>query len=261
MTNRLLATAALLGAIGGACSANNQIGGEIPGDGGMVCRGSGLSPTCPLTWEDAQTMVDCLVGPAPSVRQPDSSWLGHSEGLLWRSVSLGGQTSNCLYDPATHAAVGGWRTSNVADFCNETSNDIYYGVAGPGRDYTNDLGAGPKCPGFNVGCRQPLADASCPPTWQEAQVEPWLCTFPPSIVHFGHAAGLLARSVNAGFIEQSCYYDPATFALVGEWEARKAAGYCDGTSFDVLYGDVVSSGIPFKPDLGEPSCPDAGASP
>ena len=31
--------------------------------------------------------------------------------------------------------------------------------------------------------------------------------------------------------------------------------YCDGTSFDVLYGDVVSSGIPFKPDLGEPSCP------
>jgi hypothetical protein len=62
-------------------------------------------------------------------------------------------------------------------------------------------------------------------------------------------------------MEQSCYYDPVTFALVGEWEARKAAAYCDGTSFDVLYGDVVSSGIPFKADLGEPSCPDAGASP
>jgi hypothetical protein len=258
MTTRLLATIAVLGTIVGACSANNQIGGEL-GDGGMVCRGSGLSPTCPLTWEDAQTMADCIVTPAPS-SSSGFSWLGHSEGLLWRVASNGGQTSHCLYDPATHAQVGGWRTSNVADFCNETSTAIYYGVAAPGRDYTNDLGAGPKCPGFNVGCREPLAEATCPPTWQEAQVDPWLCTFPPGNVQFGHAAGLLARSVNAGFIEQSCYYDSATFALVGEWEAKKAAAYCDGTSFDVLYGDVVSSGIPFKPDLGAPSCPDGGAS-
>jgi hypothetical protein len=261
MTNRLLTTVALLGTIGCACSANNQIGGEIPGDGGMVCRGSGLSPTCPLTWEDAQTMVDCFRPPGGASMPTDSSWLGHSEGLLWRSVSNGGQTSNCLYDPATHAAVGGWRTSNVADFCNETSNEIYYGVAGPGRDYTNDLGAGPKCPDLSVPCRKPLADASCPPTWQEAQVEPWLCTLPPGVVHFGHAAGLLARSVDVAPTAQSCYYDPVTFALVGEWSRGNTVLYCDGTSHAVLYGDVVSSGIPFKPDLGESSCPDGGASP
>jgi hypothetical protein len=37
--------------------------------------------------------------------------------------------------------------------------------------------------------------------------------------------------------------------------------YCDGTSLDVLYGDVVTHSMPFKPDLGEPVCPDGGASP
>jgi hypothetical protein len=259
MTNRLLPTIALLGMIAGACSANNQIG-ELPGDGGMVCRGSGLSPTCPATWEDAQTMVIC----GPKIGSVDFSWLGHSESLLFRWVAAGGQSSYCLYDPATHAAVGGWRTSNVADFCNETSSAIYYGVAGPGRDYTNDIGAGPKCPSSGQ-CRKPLAEASCPPTWQEAQVEPWLCTSPPGNVHFGHAAGLLARSadvVRQSPAAQSCYYDPVTFALVGEWtDGGIIVRYCDGTSFDVLYGDVVSSDIPFKPDLGEPSCPDAGATP
>jgi hypothetical protein len=254
MTNRLLPTIALLGTIGGACSANNQIGGELPGDGGMVCRGSGASPTCPLTWEDAQTMVNCAL-------PPDISQLGHSEGLLLRWMVTGGQASYCLYDPATHAGVGGWRTSGVADFCNETASEIYYGVAGPGRDYINDIGAGPQCPGRNVGCRKPLAEASCPPTWQEAQVEPQLCTLPSGIVHFGHAAGLLARSMNGGFTAQSCYYDPVAFALVGEWTSGDHVLYCDGTSFDILYGDVVSAGIPFNPDLGEPSCLDAGASP
>ena len=256
MTNGLLATVALLATIGAACSANNQIGRAIPDDGGMICRGSGLSPTCPLTWEDAQAMVNCLV-------PPDSFWLGHSEGLLWQFESRGGQTSHCLYDPATHAAVGGWRTSSVADFCNETSSEIYYGIAEPGRDYTNDLGPGPQCPGSGQ-CRKPIAEASCPPTWQEAQVEPWLCTFPPGNVHFGHAAGLLARSaalVPAAAAAQYCYYDPVTLVLVGEWSAGRNARYCDGASFDVLYGDIVSSGIPFKADLGEPSCPDAGASP
>jgi hypothetical protein len=256
MTNRLLPTIALLGTIAGACSANNQIGGELPGDGGMVCRGSGLSPTCPATWEDAQTTVTC----GPKIGSVDFSWLGHSESLLLRWVAAGGQSSYCLYDPATHAAVGGWRTSNVADFCNETSTAIYYGVAGPGRDYTNDIGAGPQCPSSGQ-CRKPLAEASCPPTWQEAQVEPQLCTLPPGLVHFGHAAGLLARSLDGFFTAHSCYYDPVTFALVGEWLSGDQALHCDGTSFDVLYGDVVSSGIPFKPDLGQPSCPDAGASP
>ena len=259
MTNRLLPTIALLGTIAGACSANNQIGGELPSDGGMVCRGSGLPPTCPVTWEDAQTVISC----SPKIVSADSSWLGHSEALLLRWVLTGGQSSYCLYDPDTHVAVGGWRTSNVADFCNETSNEIYYGVAGPGRDYDNDIGPGPKCPGSGQ-CRKPLAEASCPPTWQEAQVEPWLCTLPPGNVHFGHAAGLLARSADViptAPAVQSCYYDPATFALVGEWTDGRVVRYCDGSSFDILYGDVVSSGIPFKPDLGEPSCPDAGASP
>ena len=224
MTKRLVTTIALLGTIGSACSANNKIGGEFPGDGGIVCRGSSLSTICPPTWEDAQTMLDCLVSPGLFVSQV-SSWLGHSEGLLWRSVSSGGQTSHCLYDPTTHAAVGGWRTSNVADFCNETSNDIYYGVAGPGRDYDPDIGPGPKCPGSSPGrCRKPLAEASCPPTWQEAQVDPYLCTYPPGIVQFGHAAGLLARSMNGGFTAQACYYDPVTFALVGEWAATDVMG-------------------------------------
>jgi len=177
-------------------------------------------------------------------------------------VSTGAQWSYCLYDPATHAAVGGWRTSYVADFCNETSRDIYYGVAAPGRDYSNDIGVGPQCPDFNR-CRKPLAEATCPPTWQEAQVEPSLCTLPPGVVHFGHAAGLLARSVDGFPSAQFCYYDPVTFALVGEWipGRPRVVIYCDGTSFDVLYGDVVSADIPFKPDLGEPSCPDAGAAP
>jgi len=253
MTNRLLTTIALLGTLGGACSANNQIGGELPGDGGMVCRGSALAAICPLTWEDAQTMLNCAV-PA------DSSFLGHSEGLLWRSVQTGGQISYCLYDPATHAAVGGWRTSNVADFCNETSTAIYYGIAGPGRDYTNDIGDGPKCPGRGM-CHAPLAESRCSATWQEAQVDPRLCTFPPGTVRFGHAAGLLVVSVSGGYTGSACFYDPVTFALVGASAGSDTAGYCDGTSFDVLYGDVVSYGIPFKPDLGEPSCPDAGASP
>jgi hypothetical protein len=254
MPTRLLTTIALLATIGGACSADNQIGGEVTGDGGMVCRGSGLSPTCPATWEDAQTMIDCLAS-------PDSSWLGHSEGLLLRFVLTGGQASYCLYDPVTHAAVGGWRTSDVADFCNETSPEIYYGVAGPGRDYTNDIGDGPQCPGANK-CHLPLAEASCPPTWQGAEVDPSLCTLsPPGVVQFGHAAGLLARSVDTGLTAQSCYYDPETFALVGEWLVGNHVLFCDGTSFDVLYGDVVSAGIPFKPDMGGPSCPDGGASP
>src|SRR3954467_3967279 len=142
MTNRLLTTVAVLGTIAAACSANNQIGGEIPGDGGMVCRGSGLSPACPVSWEDAQTMANC------PLMQPDSSWLGHSEGLLLRAIGSGGQWSYCLYDPATHAAVGGWRTSYVADFCNESSRDIYYGVAEPGRDYDNDIRVGSRCPHF-----------------------------------------------------------------------------------------------------------------
>ena len=97
---------------------------------------------------------------------------------------------------------------------------------------------------------------------QEAQVEPSLCALPtPATVQFGHAAGLLARSVDTGLTAQSCSYDPATFALVGEWILGNHVLYCDGMSFDVLYGDVVSSGIPFKPDLGGPSCPDGGASP
>jgi hypothetical protein len=208
MTNKLLTTIALLGPIGGACSANNQIGGVPPGDGGMVCRGTGLSPTCPLTWEDAQTMLDCVVLGV-------SSRLGHSEGLLWRGVETAGQASHCLYDPATHAAVGGWRTSYVADFCNETSHGIYYGVAGPGREYTGDIGAGPKCPGADLGgCRKPLAEASCPPTWQEAQeVEPWWCTSPLGLgvgVRFGHAAGLLARSWSGGYGGEACW---ATFRI------------------------------------------------
>jgi len=257
MQTKLLTTIAFLAAIGGACSANNQIGNELPGDGGMVCRGSGPSPTCPSTWEDAQT-VACGAKVAPPVQ---SSWLGHSEGLLLRAVSTGDQWSYCLYDPATHAAVGGWRTSFVADFCNETSRDIYYGVAAPGRDYTNDLGVGPQCPDYGR-CSKPLAESSCPPTWQEAQVEPSLCTLSAvGPVQFGHAAGLLARSVAQGPTNQSCYYDPVTFSLVGERITGLQTLYCDGTSYDVLYGDVVSSDIPFKPDLGPPSCPDGGASP
>jgi len=258
MQTKSLMAIALLGTIGGACSASNQIGSELPGDGGMVCRGSGLSPTCPATWEDAQT-VACGAKVAPPVQ---SSWLGHSEGLLLRAVSTGGQWSYCLYDPATHAAVGGWRTSYVADFCSETSRDIYYGVAAPGRDYSNDIGVGPQCPDYGM-CRKPLSESTCPPTWPEAQVEPSLCTLSArGPVLFGHAAGLLVRSVAQGVTTQSCYYDPMTFALVGEWTSGgpTVVVYCDGTSYDVLYGDVVSSGIPFKPDLGEPSCPDGGAS-
>lgn len=253
MTNRLLTTIAVLGTLGGACSANNQIGGELPGDGGMICRGAGLSPICPLTWEDAQTMLDCSA-------QPDFVVLGHSEELLGRYVQTGGQYSYCLYDPASHAAVGGWRTSNVADFCNETSYEIYYGVAEPLRDFSGDIQGGPKCPGWGM-CHAPLAESRCPATWQEAQVEPWLCTWPLGTIHFGHAAGLLARVGGGGYTAGACYYDPVTFALVGAWSATDTPDYCDGTSFDVLYGDVVSRGIPFKPDLGEPSCPDGGASP
>ena len=141
-------------------------------------------------------MVDCLVSPS-SVHQILPGSVTPRGCFAVRGLRR--TASNCLYNPATHAAVGGWRTSYVADFCNETSNDIYYGVAGPGQTTPMIIGAGPKCPGFDVGCHAPLAEASCPPTWQEAQVEPWLCTFPAGIVHFGHAAGLLARSVNPGF--------------------------------------------------------------
>jgi hypothetical protein len=45
------------------------------------------------------------------------------------------------------------------------------------------------------------------------------------------------------------------------------ASYCDGTSFDILYGDAVPldlgirPGLTFRSDLGPAPCPDAGVSP
>ncbi len=255
-TTRLLQNIAVLGMLAVACTADNRVGRTSPSsDGGTVCRGSALPPTCPATWEAARTTVDCS-------STEDQVFLGRSEDLLARLVFSGEQSSYCLYDPASDAVVGGWRTSRLADFCNETSNDIYYGVAEPNRDFISDpeIGDPPKCPGHGH-CRGPLAESTCAATWQQAQAEPTWCTLPPGIVLFGNAGGFLSVNLGGGFTVDACYYDPVTFALAGEWRASDTYAYCDGTSFDIVYGDAVIPGLPFVHDLGAPSCADAGASP
>jgi hypothetical protein len=254
MTTRLLQIIALLGTIAVACTADNRVGHTSPpSDGGTVCRGTGLPPNCPATWEAAQTSVDCF-------STSDLVVLGHSGDLVGRWVTSGAQTTYCLYDPATSALVGGVRTSDIADFCNETSHEIYYGVVEPDREYLGDIPGGPKCPGVGK-CRAPLGESTCAPTWQEALVSPVLCRLPPGLVLFGHAGGFLTVNFGGGYAVDSCFYDPVTFALAGEWRGSDIAIYCDGTSFDIVYGDAVIRGMPFTNDLGAPSCPDAGATP
>src|SRR5688572_25400400 len=204
MTNGSLQIVVLLGTIAVACTVDDRVGGNPTlGDGGTVCRGAGLSPTCLATWEDASQT-------GPGCYSEGHIALGHSGELLARNdVIVARSSSICLYDPATHALVGGWRKSYVADFCNETSSEIYYGVGEPGRPFVDDIAGGPKkCPGPNQ-CRAPLGESTCAATWQEAQVvKPWWCTIaPPFGVSFGHAVGLLAVVVSGGFSVDACYYD------------------------------------------------------
>ena len=252
---RSLMTLGILGALAAACTVDNRVGKNDEPDSGLpVCRGAGPSPVCPSTWELAQTQIDCIPGVQYSIS------FGHSGVVLGRMVSAGNQTSYCLYDPSTYAVVGGWRSSWVADFCNETAHTIYYGVAGVDSPFVADLDLeGPTCIGRGE-CHAPLAEAACAPTWQQAQSEP-LC-LPPSIpLEFGHAAGYLARSYDGGLHGQTCYYDPVTFALTGEWQWTDIPIYCDDKSFDILYGDATP-GLVFRPDLGPgTNCPDAGTTP
>ncbi len=251
---RSLKTVGFLAALAAACSVDNRVGSnDSPDASALVCRGAGPSPACPSTWELAQTQIDCIVGARYSIS------LGNSGDFLARQAVIGDQGSHCLYDPSIHALVGGWRWSTVADFCNETAQIIYYGVAEVGAEFVVDpaLGEGPTCPGWGQ-CHAPASESACPATWQQAQLEP-ICWLPPGIsVELGHAAGYLALSYSGGFTGAACYYDPVTFALVGAWSGSDIHTFCDDTSFDIHFGDV-NARLPFRPDLGVvPPCPDAG---
>ena len=251
---RSLMTPGFLAAVAVACTVDNRVGtNDSPDASALVCRGAGPSPACPSTWELAQTQIDCIVGARYSIL------LGHSGAFLARYAEVGAQTSYCLYDPSTHALVGGLRWSTVADFCNETAQIIYYGVAEVGAEFVFDatLGEGPTCPGWGQ-CHAPVSASACPATWQQAQLDP-ICSLPPNIpVELGHAVGYLARSYSGGFSGGACYYDPVTFALVGAWNGSDVPSFCDETSFDIHFGDV-NARLPFRPDLGVvPPCPDAG---
>jgi len=251
---RLLKIVGFLAALAAACTVDNRVGSnDLPDASALVCRGAGPSPACPSTWELAQTTIECTFGARYLVS------LGHDGAFLARQAEVGDQVSSCLYDPSTHALVGGWRWSAVADFCNETAQIIYFGVAEVGAYFVVDaaLGEGPTCPGWGQ-CHAPASASSCPATWQEAQSER-NCSLPSSIpVELGHAAGYLARSYGGGFASEACYYDPVTFALVGAWSGSDIPTYCDDTSFDIHFGDV-NARLPFRPDLGVvPPCPDAG---
>jgi hypothetical protein len=175
-----------------------------------------------------------------------------------QACGLGTQDSYCFYDPASNAAVGAWRTSALPDFCNETSYEIFYGVAQPGQDFLADIEGGPRCPGAGE-CHAPLAESSCPATWQEVQTDPVLCRRPAGFVQLGHAGGFLTLRSGGNLGSENCYYDPVTLALVGEWQTTDVPSFCDQTSYDILYGDALIGGLPFKNDLGAPSCPDGGA--
>ncbi len=155
----------------------------------------------------------------------------------------------------------------IADFCNETATSIYYGVAQPDWSFAIDsaLGSGPKCPGWGQ-CHGPLSEARCPATWQQAESEPYCSPAPGIVVTLGHAGGYLVRNFGGGGGGNACFYDAVTFTLAGQWRWSDVASYCDGTSFDILYGDAVSlygDAVPltFRNDLGSAPCPDAGTSP
>src|SRR6187397_2825483 len=128
----LVKTLGLLGVLAAACTVDNRIGTNDLPDADTICRGAGPSPTCPSTWELAQTQIDCARG------GPHLLLLGHSASFLAREASAGNQISYCLYDPINHDLAGGWRTSSIADFCNETATSIYYGVAQPGGSFFSD---------------------------------------------------------------------------------------------------------------------------
>jgi hypothetical protein len=251
----------LLASLAASCKANNGIGAEDAGasgnDAASFCRGKQIPQSaCPLTWSmaTASLLPECLYGPA-------SARLGRRGSYLDRQVYSAGAASGCgvecLYDVGSGALAGAHRCSGFADFCDETSAEIYYGVATPDDSFVEDptLGTAPACD----SCRGDLADSTCPRTWEAASTVP-NCDIPPGFLFLGHAAGYLAQAFEGGYTVGTCYYDAGTHALVGAYAASDVATLCNGTSFAIFYGTATPN-LPFTPDLGPaPTCtPDGGA--
>lgn len=246
-------------ALAAGCGANNAGGTPSPvdDDGGTdVCVSVQAQSFCPADWESAKVQVDCSLRDV----QMEEIGLGDDGTYLVRSDRfLGNQEFFCVYDRTSHALVGALRRSGADDFCGGTSAQAQSGVATWDlweKDFSL-LGPGPQCPGHGK-CHAALSTSSCEPIWEEAETTV-SCT-PGNLGVLGRAGGYLARGTTGTRAPLACYYDPLTHALVAAWANNSVSPeYCNGTSFDVLYGDL-DQGLSIKADASVPPCTiDGGA--
>jgi hypothetical protein len=135
----------LLAALAAGCGASNaakQIT-LMGGDGGddacevscpAACRGDLSTSTCPATWEQAQT--------ASCAGASLGLGLGHAgQYLAFGNTSGGFGAFACYYSAATHDLVGAWSESDVNEYCDHTSFDIFYGAVDQGLPIRWDINA------------------------------------------------------------------------------------------------------------------------
>jgi hypothetical protein len=254
------ATAVLLAAAAAGCDADNQLGAQRPlvqdGGAGDACVGPAAASLCPAIWDAARTQIVCS-GFADQVN------LGDDGTYLVRSEDRGSGVPDqifCVYDHASGALVGARREALASDFCGGTSAEIYSGVASWAlvQSFVANLPA-PQCPSTGQ-CHVGSSPVPCPPTWEQAQAAP-ACA-PTFNVVLGRAGGYLARGSADLLNDYACYYDALTHAFVGASVSSRVhmASFCEGASFDELFGDVHES-LPVERQADAPPCPpsDAGA--
>jgi hypothetical protein len=254
-------TAVLVAAAAG-CGANNELGVQQPlaqdGGGGDACVGPLAAALCPDTWDVAQKQIACWSYGDQVTLADDGTYFERAEFLGSEAVDQ----IFCVYDRARGELVGARRQTLADDFCDGTSAEIYSGVATQAlfESYMHNL-TPPMCP-TSGHCRVDSPPVPCPASWELAQSAPDCA---PELGAFvGRAGGYFARGSTDRFQDHryACYYDEVTHALVGASATNVAstttAEYCNGTSFDELWGAIQES-LPIVRLGGVPLCPDGGA--
>jgi hypothetical protein len=112
-------------------------------------------------------------------------------------------------------------------------------------------------------CRGSLADVDhgCAATFDGTPAQLPACPFPAGVQEVWICADETVLLYSSGYVGWKCYYDPVTHDLVGAIAFSDTNEFCQGTSFNMLGGQIPVSACSAGAPTFQHACPpnDAGA--